>query len=32
MSAAERDAEEAVFTVQGVLIAKELPPLQEKPR
>ena len=29
---AERDVEEAVFTVQGVLISKELPPLREKPR
>ena len=32
LSNAESAAEEAVFTVQGVLISKELPPLQEKPR
>jgi hypothetical protein len=31
-STAERDIEEAVFTIQGVLISKELPPLREKPR
>jgi hypothetical protein len=29
---AERDVEEPVFTVQGVLVSKELPPLREKPR
>jgi hypothetical protein len=31
-SITERDVEEAVFTVQGVLVSKELPPLREKPR
>ena len=31
-SIGKRDAEEAVFTVQGVLISKELPPLRERPR
>ena len=31
-STAEGDVEEVVFTVQGVLISKELPPLREKPR
>jgi hypothetical protein len=31
-SITERDIEEAVFTVQGVLVSKELPPLREKPR
>ena len=31
-STAERDVEEAVFTVQGVLVSKELPPLRERPR
>ena len=31
-STAETDAEEAVFTVQGVLISKDLPPLRERPR
>lgn len=31
-STAERVVEEAVFTVQGVLVSKELPPLREKPR
>jgi hypothetical protein len=31
-SITERDIEEAVFTVQGVLVSKELPPLREKPK
>jgi hypothetical protein len=31
-SITERDVEEAVFTVQGVLVSKELPPLREKPK
>jgi hypothetical protein len=31
-STAERDVEEAIFTIQGVLESKELPPLREKPR
>jgi hypothetical protein len=31
-STAERDVEEPVFTVQGVLVSKELPPLGEKAR
>ena len=29
---AERGVEEAVFTVQGVIITKDLPPLREKPK
>ena len=29
---AERGVEEAVFTVQGVIISKDLPPLREKPK
>ena len=28
----EGEVEEVVFTIQGVLVSKELPPLQEKPR
>ena len=31
-STAGGNVEEAVFTVQGVLVLKELPPLREKPR
>ena len=31
-STTERVVEEAVFTVQGALVSKELPPLREKPR
>ena len=31
-SIGKRNAEEVVFTVQGVLILKELPPLRERPR
>jgi len=31
-STAERADEEAVFTIQGVVVSKDLPPLREKPR
>ncbi|KAF8809758.1 hypothetical protein BYT27DRAFT_7093807 [Phlegmacium glaucopus] len=32
LSTIEKDVEEAVFTVQGVIISKDLPPLREKPK
>jgi hypothetical protein len=28
----EATMEEAVFTVQGILVSKDLPPLKEKPK
>jgi hypothetical protein len=31
-STTERADEEAVFTIQGVVVSKDLPPLREKPR